>query len=304
MTHLHRRDLLSMLGFAGLGLISADAWAQAKPKAKATAKKGAKPLPEFAWAGEELFYKVKINGAEAAHAAIRIGQVRVLKGDVPYVPLAATIRSVGFFHSVYPMNDRANTFIHASNLQPLRSEKIIQEAGKERIYKVDYDVDSYTARVEQIRDKQPFQYITPIPNPIHDAFSWFVHLRQRDDLVEGASFSYFIYDGWKLSRVDVRVVGEESVLTSLGWSKAWKMEIDREILRSAFDLGSPQEDGALKSKQRGNRPPLLHVVTPAKHSGGLWLSQDSRRLPVKLRVDSAMGRGEVLLERHVAAGGA
>jgi hypothetical protein len=180
-------------------------------------------------------------------------------------------------------------------LQPLRSEKLIQEAGKERVYNVDYKVSEYAAHVEQIRDKKPRSYITPVPDSIHDAFTWFLHLRRRDDLAIGLKLDYFIYDGWKLSRVALHVVAEESVLTPLGWVKSWKLDLEREILRSAFDMTDA------KSKGRAARPPILKVITPAKPTGALWISQDARRLPVKIKMESTIGTGVVELARHIPA---
>jgi hypothetical protein len=298
MTHrpdLTRRTFLAAAGFFGVGCMIPSAFAQ-EGEAAAPAPSG--EAVSFPWENEELYYKVKVNGSEAAHAVLRLGQLRMLKGNTPYVALAATVKSVGLFHSVYPMNDRANTFIHAGTLQPLRSEKIIQEAGKERSYKVDYKPEQYAAHVEQTRDKKERTYITPVPGAIHDAFTWFLHLRRREDLAVGLKADYFIYDGWKLSRVGLHVVGEESVLTPLGWVKAWKIALEREILRSAFDLG----DGKDKEKNKMVvRPPILKITTPAKPTGTLWLSQDARRLPAKLFMDAGYGSGEVMLARHVAS---
>jgi hypothetical protein len=286
---ISRRQFLLTAALAGAGALCP--WSSALSQEASEAAK-----PSFPWEGEELYYKAKIRGSEAAQAVLRLGQLRLLKGKTPYVPLSVTIKSVGLFHSVYPMHDRADTFIHAETLQPLRSEKIIQEAGKERIYKVDYKVSEYAAHVEQIRDKKPRTYITAVPNTIHDAFTWFLHLRRRTDLAQGARFDYYVYDGWKLSRVGLHVIGEERVLTPMGWFKAWKMEIEREVLRSAFDMAKPREGERAEEK-----PPILKTLTPGEHVGWIWLSQDEHRLPVKIYMEAPIGSGEILLARHVEA---
>ena len=248
----------------------------------------------FEWQGEELYYTVKVNDTEAAQAVIRVGEVRLLK-DKPYVALSAKAKSVGLFDSVYPMDDRANTYLDPYTFKPMRSEKFFKESGKSRTYEVDYDHDAYTIGVHKIwhkSEKTPEEkertYTRPIPGMTFDALSWFFDLRAKAEFIPDEVHSYYIEDGWRLSRVDLTVVGEERVLTPMGWFTSTRFDFTREGLRAL----KKTEDGTIVE-------PELEVKKPAQPFGSVWLSNDSRRIPVKVQVVSSLGTGEVFLAKYV-----
>ena len=268
--------------------------APASPQA-GTDNKLAMAKANFPWEGEELFYKVKVNGSEAAHAVIRLGKVRSSKGK-PYIALSGKAKSIGLFHTIYPMDDRANTFIDPFTYQPLRSEKVFKEAGKGRTYEVDYSPLTYSANVHKTIHKdaknpedRKRRYTKALPNTTHDALTWFLELRDEDAFTTGQTLSYYIYDGWKLSRVDLEAMGEERVLTSMGWFTTMRFDIQREIVGTKRNLvdKKPAE-------------PTLSVIQQGKPTGSLWISTDKRRLPVKLQMTSKYGTGVVELARYVA----
>jgi len=279
-----------------LAIVIAGAAFSAAPKApEATpAKKLAQAQANFQWEGEELYYKINVNGSEAAHAAVRVGDVRLAKGR-PYVALSAKAKSVGLFHTIYPMDDRGNTFIDPLSFQPIRSEKVFREAGRGRTYKVDYLPHKFSSDIIKIYHKdeknpkdRERKYSRALPNTTHDAFTWFLEIRTIEKFTPGDKLSYYIFDGWKLSRVDLTVIGEERVLTPMGWYNATRFDFEREILGT-------------KRKLVDRKPvsPELRVVKPAKPTGSLWLSADSKRLPVKIEMGSTYGTGEVLLAKYV-----
>ncbi|QDG49251.1 DUF3108 domain-containing protein [Persicimonas caeni] len=244
-------------------------------------------VDSFRWAGEEFYFSVRLNGAEAMRASLRAGDLRRVNNR-PYVPISAVAQSVGFFQSVYPLNDRANTFVDPGNYRPLRSEKLFEERGQTRTYKVDYIHSTYRAKVEKKKEKRTFRFNYSIPGTTHDMLSWMYDLRSRDSLKVGDTFSYYIYDGWKLSRVDMKVLGKEDVYTPMGWFKGWKISFVREVLRSRRQ----------KNKQGKPSKPLLRVKTPDSHSGHLYLSRDENRLPIKVSIDTKFGTSEALLVKY------
>mgnify|MGYP000070663412 CR=1 FL=1 len=273
------------LGVTGLAPVTPEA---------TPAKKLAQAQANFDWEGEELYYKINVNGSEAAHAAVRVGDVRLAK-ERPYVALSAKAKSVGLFHTIYPMDDRANTFIDPLSFQPIRSEKVFREAGRGRTYKVDYLPHKFTSNILKIYHKdeknpedRERKYSRALPNTTHDAFTWFLEIRTIDKFTPGDKLSYYIFDGWKLSRVDLEVIGEERVLTPMGWYNAIRFDFEREILST-------------KRKLVDRKPvsPDLTVVKPGKPTGSLWLSADSRRLPLKIEMGSTYGKGEVMLAKYV-----
>ena len=230
----------------------------------------------YPWQNEQAFFKVKVNGAEAVHAVMRVGDVRVAKGRA-YLPVSANAQSVGAFRSIADIQDRANTFIDPLTHQPIRSEKRFKERAltqpvKERIYKVDYTQSEHKAKVRKtLVPKKERAYTKPIPSATHDAISWLFDLRTVKTFKPGDKLQYFIYDGWKLSRLELEVKGQEKILTAMGWRKSWKFDVKREILRAR---------SAYKNKKRVE--PKVSVQKEAVHIGSLWLTDDAQRLPAKL----------------------
>jgi hypothetical protein len=245
------------------------------------------PVEAFRWPGEEFYFSVRLNGAEAMRASLRAGDLRRVNNR-SYVPISAVARSVGFFQGVYPIHDRANTFVDPIDFRPLRSEKLFEERGEKRSYKVDYTHSTYRAKVEKMKEKRTFRFNYSIPGTTHDMISWMYDLRSRESLKKGTEFTYYIYDGWKLSRVEMKVLGKEDVYTPMGWFKTWKISFGREVLKSHRQKG----DNGKPIK------PLLRVKTPDKHAGHLYLSRDENRLPVKVAIGTKFGTSEALLIKY------
>ncbi len=281
----------------GAAVLSFCVLAQSSPTEAEAPNKLAQAHANFPWQGEELFFKVQVNGSDAAHAVIRVGEVRRIK-DQPYVPLSAKAKSVGFFHTIYPMDDRANTYINPLSLMPLRSEKVFKEAGKGRTYEVDYQPAAYRAKVHKVYHKdakhdheRERDFTRDLPPETHDAFTWFFDLRQRDDLKKDKELIYYVYDGWKISKLYLKVVGEDRVLTPMGWHTATKIDFQREIITTR--RRTDDKDRPIAPKQR--------VLDPAKPTGSLWLTADERRIPVKIAMTSTHGLGEVILAKYTPA---
>lgn len=245
------------------------------------------PIEAFRWPGEEFYFSIRLNGAEAMRASLRAGDLR-RRNNRAYIPISAVAQSVGFFQGIYPIHDRANTFVDPADFRPLRSEKLFEERGETRTYKVDYAHSTYRAKVEKMKEKRTFRFNYSIPGTTHDMISWMYDLRSRESLKVGDAFTYYIYDGWKLSRVEMKVVGKEDVYTPMGWFKGWKISFAREVLKSHRQKG----DNGKPIK------PLLRVKTPDKHAGHLFLSRDENRLPIKVSIDTKFGTSEALLIKY------
>lgn len=247
----------------------------------------------FRWEGEEIFYSVEISGADAARAAVRVGKRQTSKG-VSYVPVSAKAISHGFFAKTYPVNNKADTFIDPNTFQPLRSDKVIQENGGKRTYKVKYDPKKYSASVgKEVKAKgkkkvNQRKYTRAVPNTIHDALSWVFDLRAQP-LKKGDVYTYFVYDGWKLSRLKVSVVGKEKTWTPLQEYDALKIDVEREILKSTW-TGTPGDRGAPKLTTR-EKPYYFSTI---------YLSDDEARVPVKIFVTSKKADSELRIVEYKA----
>jgi hypothetical protein len=283
--HKYSGRLLSLIALvATTGLFSADATAQHNKKKKAeNAPQVSEEDFRFRWAGEELYYSVRMNGVEAVRAGVRTGDVRYREGT-PYVAVSGTAQSVGIFNNIYPVNDSANTFVSPVTLRPLRSEKFFDEAGTKRSYHVDYIHSTYQAKVLKKRHgKKRRKYTKAIPGTTNDMFTWFYELRVKQELRVGEKMSYFVYDGWKLYRLDAQVKKREDIYTPVGWFKTYRIDFTRETLRTRKNKG---------------QSPILTVSKPAKPSGSLWVSRDENLIPIKVQVQTQWGLGEAILIKY------
>jgi hypothetical protein len=243
----------------------------------------AEVAPTFRWAGEELYYSVRLNGVEAVRAGVRAGDVRYKDGH-PYVAISGTAQSTGIFDSIYPVNDRAHTYLHPTTLRPVRSEKFFDEAGNVRSYHVDFVHSTYQAKVrKEKKEAYSRKFTKAIPGTTNDMITWFYELRNKRDLRVGESLSYYVYDGWRLYKLEAHVVKTEDVYTPVGWFKTYKVDFSRTSLRTQSKKGTS---------------PILTVAQPATPSGSLWVSRDENLIPVKVAVVTEWGVGEAVLIKY------
>jgi len=241
---------------------------------------------QFAWQGEELYYSVEVNGAEAARASLRAGEVKNAKG-VSYVPISAKAITHGFFAKSYPVDDNADTYVDPRSLRPIKADKIIREDGKERIYKVRYQPGQFTAEVTRVADKKEYHYKRAVPGEIHDGLSWLYELRTKP-LKDGDVYDFYVYDGWKLSRLHIKVVGREKAWTQLKTFDAVKLDIEREVLTSRWN-------GTAKKRLA----PALQVQQASYYFATIHLTDDEARMPVRVFVTSKMGDSDFKLIKYV-----
>lgn len=240
---------------------------------------------QFPWAGEQFFYSLRVNGAEALRATLKVGDLRNARKRV-YVPIGMSVHSRGFFDNIYSVDDRADTYLNPRTMQPYRSEKYFQEAGKTRTYIVDYAFDGYRADVEKRKPDKRHRFKKAIPATTHDMVTWLYDFRKEDYEI-GEHYRYFVYDGWKLSHVYITVIGKEDLYTPAGWFKAWKFRFVRKVLDSKHN--KPGGEAAA---------PILRVKSPSEHSGHFWLSRDENHLPLRVTIPTSFGFGEAVLMKY------
>ncbi|MEL6180103.1 MAG: DUF3108 domain-containing protein, partial [Myxococcota bacterium] len=215
--------MMVLTGLVALVGISV-AWAESdKPTAQ-------KKIQGFTWEGEEIFFSVEANGAEAARASIRAG-ARKKKRGLSYVPLSAKVITHGFFAKSFPVNHNGDTFIDPKTLLPLKADKYIREKGEDRVYKVRFNPGKLVAKVFKKVGKKERNFDRPVPGETYDALSWLYALRAMP-LKNGDKYVFYVFDGWKLSRLYIKVIGREKTWTPIQYYQTVKVDIEREILNS------------------------------------------------------------------------
>lgn len=264
----------------------------ARQEAQPKEKMAKAPARDFRWEGEELYYSVEISGTDAARASVRIGKRKTAKG-VTFVPVASDAISHGFFAKTYPVDNRADTFVDVSTFQPIKADKIIRENGSERTYRVRYQPGNFTALVQkEMKEKGKKgqrSYERAVPAEIHDGLSWMFDLRARP-LKAGDVYTYYIYDGWKLSRLKAKVVGKEKAWTPLKEYDAIKIDVEREVLRSHWS----------KKTKAGRGAPTMSRREKPYYFSTIHLSDDEHHVPVKIFVTSSQADSELKLVQYKA----
>ena len=239
----------------------------------------------FRWAGEEIFYSAEISGTEAARASIRAGKVQKTRSGASYIPISAKAITHGFFAKSYPVNDNGDTFIHPKTGMPIKADKFLKEDGGSRAYKVRYEPAKKLAKVVKTIGKKERVFERAVPEETYDAFSWLYALRNKP-LKVNDKYVFYVYDGWKLSRLHIKVVGQEKVWTPLGYYPSIKLDIDREILNSRWE--GKGKDRTVKLKTR---------IKP-KYFATLYLSADEIKIPVRVFITSKMGDADFKLIKY------
>lgn len=242
----------------------------------------------FAWSGEQLFYAIEFLGNKAIKAGLSVGAPTEIEKLGTVIPVQGLAASVGLLGAVYPIRDSALTYLDPATGLPIWSEKVLAENGVERSYKVDYDGRRHRASVLRLRDGESRQFKRSVPSDIHDAFSWFMDLRSQD-LSVGKRYTYFVFDGWKLSRLTAVVVRNGTSYCALGELPSAEVELTREVLAS---------EPMLPYTVRGTSlPPVYLEEEPVKKVGRAWFGTDARRLPIGIEVVTSLGPLSVRIER-------
>jgi hypothetical protein len=277
INRLSRRAFVVLGTSALLGLATSPAYAQSK----------------FKWEGEELYYQVEISGAQAARASIRAGKLKRSKG-VSYIPLSGKAITYGFFAKSYPLNDQADTFVDPTSIRPLRANKHLRENGKDKRYVVNYEPGKLSAHVDRRVKKgkgKSRKFTQPVPTKIYDGLSWLYAIRAQP-LKKGDKYTMYVYDGWKLSRLHITVVGNDKVWTPLQEFDTVKVDVEREVVRSFWRKNRKTKSKTVSYRTKKKK----HYVFT------LHLTDNADKVPVRLFMTSKMGDSDFRLVKFVPGG--
>jgi hypothetical protein len=171
--------------------------------------------------------------------------------------------SVGYVSNIYKVNDEYESTFRNSPLCSSSLRKVIQEGGRHREVKLDFDAQARAARVDE-KDMKTGVIVRnaqfPIPACVQDILSA-VYLVRTRTLTVGQSIDVPINDGSKTIQLRVEIQAEEDVKTDIGVIRAIRVE------PAVFD-------GKLFSGKG-----RMHV----------WFAKDAQRVPVQLRAQIAVG---------------
>ena len=214
-------------------------------------------------AGEQMTYSVMVAGVEAGRAALSVGRPRTRKGV-----RTLSIRGFGetnpFISTFLRVKEELITLVNLAGLLPLRASSNRESSNKQRKLATSFGSKQVLQKIE--RPGRTYQRRRIIAGPRFDPISTLYALRSVR-LSRGARLRLRMLSGATLYRLELRVLGEERIYTTLG-------------PRDALRVGGV----ALRITDHGE---VIKGKAPRKVS--LWLSADRRRIPLRLVGDTKLG---------------
>ncbi len=161
---------------------------------------------------------------------------------------------------LYSVYYKAETLLDAYTLLSQRGSVFSQEGGRRRMKATRFNQIAHTARFE-VTTATVVTKDFPVPPDAQDPLSAIYVIRGLP-LRQGLKLTMPVVDGDEVYRLQVAVTGHEKVTTPAGEFLAWKI--------------SPEVVGDTSGTQG--------------HGLALWVSDDARRLPLRMEAEMPVGR--------------
>jgi hypothetical protein len=262
--------MLCVLATAGLAGQSA----KAKPAAKAPAPAAAAPRTERPVPfkpGEVLEYDIGWSSyLTAGSAVLTVREKKPSYNSVAYY-ITAEGRPTPLLSKLYTLYYKADTLIDAFTLLPQRGSLYVEEGKRRRMKTTTFNHPAKQAKYE-VQSATHVERTLTLPGFTQDALSALYVLRSIP-MKAGDRFNMPVTDAGDVYKVQMQVIAVEPVTTPLGTINALKIV-------------------PLITAPKGAPPPKGIAI---------WISDDARRLPLRIEAQLAVGRFTVALRK--ASGG-
>lgn len=264
----------------------------AKPTKKGKGKKAVKtsaPVKVEQWAnrwqgepffqvGERYRFDITYFGATAGELQMEIMPQKVV-ADRPVYHVRANAKTTSVFSLFYSMNDVAESFMDATGLFShkfsLKLDESLQQRDVLELYDQKKNKVHYWSKLDhKKKGKKQEQFEIPTQPYTQDGISAFYYLRTLP-LAEGGVYEFPVVTNGKLRQVRVTVVRKETIKTKIG-------EIPAIVVKPEVVL-----DGVLKSYG----------------DNFVWISDDSRRIILKIDAKIKVGSIIAYLREHTYGAG-
>ena len=203
--------------------------------------------------GEKLVYKIKYLGLPVGRSEAWVKEIVEIDGREAY-HIQIKVRSHRVIDLVYKVRDEHHVYIDVEKLYSLRFEKRIRE-GRKRLHQVSkFDQAAHKVQVEDFRSEEVFE--DEISENVQDEVSCGYYYRTFAVEENSAFFIPVYVDG-----------------------KNWNLEVKTGEIR-------PMHIGGIGHFQAMEIYPLMEFQGIFFRRGKItgWMSQDERRLPIKMKV--------------------
>lgn len=204
---------------------------------------------------EKLVYSLSWTGIPVGTATQEI------RDDGDSRRIISTARSNDWLSAFFPIDDRSESVLTKNGSFPGVSRNfrmLFKEGTRTRDREISFNLP---ARVADFHDRKSGERVTvPITAETYDIFSSFYYIRHQP-LVPGKSFYINVLDSKKLHRLEIRALKKERITVPAGEFDTIKVE----------PMVKPEG------------------VFEGKRGAYIWLSDDSRRIPVKAQTKVKIG---------------
>ena len=209
--------------------------------------RGAAPL---FFQGEKLVYEVHFLGVSAGEAQLIVKDPIIFSGRQVF-PLLSTVQSNDFVSFIYPVRDRVESYLDAEGLYSHRIHVDQHQGTRKRKKDVLFDHVQHKA----IQTKDNVRLVFDIPPHVNDFLSVLYYFRAQAMPVIGRSVFFDVHEGGKNWKLEIRPLNKETVITPMGTFATIKTQ------------AMPRFEGIFLDKAD------LYI----------WITDDDRRIPVKIQ---------------------
>ena len=152
---------------------------------------------------QRLRYDVTWGGKQVAKMELR--KTCATDGRAGY---GLTVKSEGLIDQFHAFETRFSSLVSDPNQGFRRSKTHIIEKDVPRTFLSDATPDGITT--EKLYRKKRVSVTHSMPTPTHDLLTWIFALRS-EALVKDKKRTFYVWDGWKLQRVETRVLSDADV---------------------------------------------------------------------------------------------
>lgn len=215
--------------------------------------------------GETLTFDVSWSDfLTAGTATVTVRDKRPSFDSVAYY-IVAEGRPTALLSRLYTVYYKADTLLDVFTLLPQRASVYSKEGSRERMKTLRFD-HAAKRGVYEVKTSTLVTKNLTLPALAQDPLSAIYVLRSRP-LKLGATFTMPVVNNGEIYRMDAKIVAREIIAAPVGRLSTWK------IVPAIFEASGEPTDQKL----------------------GLWISDDARKLPVKLEADLPVGHFVIVL---------
>jgi Protein of unknown function (DUF3108) len=216
--------------------------------------------------GETMTFDVHLGGVLAGEAQLAVGQIGVIDGHRAIV-VKSRAETAGAVALLKQISDETTTVIDADSGRPLKLDSTASSSGTTTTAHADFTANAAIVKFAKSDEPKPHVYrVNFAGQPAYDAHAAMAQLRGWHG-APGTKRTVYVVGGKRLWRVDVSLVGIESVGSAMGNRRAVH------LVGVAFRA----------------RPNLTLESQTATRTFSVWLTDDADRVPLKLVAKTELG---------------